>query len=122
MTTTDLTSQFAMWGTILTWVGVVLGVGTLVYAAALVVAGIRNRRKGHPQQAHDRFNGASFAAAMGGGVLAVVGLLNGIPSILRAALSIDSQTAGAINATVTAVSLAVIAVCAVLIVRRRGKR
>ena len=59
---------------------------------------------------------------MGGGLLAVVGILHGIPTILRAVLTIDSQTAGAINATVTAVSLAVIAVCSVLIVRRSWHR
>ena len=73
-------------------------------------------------RADERPRSASFAAATGGGLLAVVSFLNGVPTILRAVLSIDSQTAGAINATVTAVSLAVIAVCAVVIVRRTRQR
>jgi Mn2+/Fe2+ NRAMP family transporter len=113
---------FAMWGTILTWVGVVLGVGSFVFAATLVALGTRGRRMGHPQQADDRFRGASIAPAMGAGVLATVGFLNGIPSTLRAVLSIDSETADAINASITAVSLAVIAVCAALILRRTQRR
>lgn len=122
MSAADLAAPFAMWGTILTWVAVVLGVGTLVYALVLALSGLRSRRRGAPQRAEDRARGASFAAAMGGALLAVVGILHGIPTILRAVLSIDSQTAGAINATVTAVSLAVIAVCSVLIVRRSRHR
>jgi len=109
-------------GTILTWVGVGVGVGTLVYALVLAFSGLRSRRRGAAQRAEDKFGGASVAAAMGGGLLAVVGILHGIPTVLRAVLSIDSQTAGAINATITAVSLAVVAVCAVLIVLRSRDR
>lgn len=122
MTTADLAAPFAMWGTILSCAGVVLGLGTLVYAIVLAVIGLRDRRRREPGRADERLRSASFAAATGGGLLAVVGFLNGVPTILRAVLSIDSQTAGAINATVTAVSLAVIAVCAVVIVRRTRQR
>ncbi|WP_420367163.1 hypothetical protein [Curtobacterium sp. L1-20] len=111
-------AMWAMWGTILSCAGLVLGVGTLVYAIVLAALGFRDRRRDNLRSADDRLRGASVAAAMGGGLLAAVGLLNGIPTILRAALSIDSETAGAINASITAVSLAVIAVCSVLIVRR----
>lgn len=122
MTTADLAAPFAMWVTILSCAGIVLGLGTLVYAIVLAVVGLRDRRRREPGRADERLRGASFVAAMGGGLLAVVGFLNGVPTILRAVLTIDSQTAGAINATVTAVSLAVIAVCAVVILRRTGQR
>ncbi|MBT1631478.1 hypothetical protein [Curtobacterium flaccumfaciens] len=43
------------------------------------------------------------------------------PRILRAVVSLDSRTAGAINASVTAVSLVVIAVRSVLILSRRHR-
>jgi hypothetical protein len=122
MTITDLAAPLAVWGTILSWAGVVLGLGTLVYGVVLAFTGLRSRRRDDLQRADDRFRGASFSAAMGSGVLTLVGILNGVPTILRALVSIDSAAAGAINATVTAVSLLVIAVCSVLISRHTRRQ
>ncbi|MDD1386904.1 hypothetical protein [Curtobacterium poinsettiae] len=114
---TTIGEPFATWMTMVTWFLIVLSIG--IIACLLVLVILRVRVRARSVKASDGTEGrdrrASVAQLIGGVLVMVVGLLNGIPMVLRESAPIDSAIG-------TPVSLILIVVALILLVERPRSR
>lgn len=115
----DPFSQLAEWWPILRVVAYVVTFGLLLIGFGLVAFSMIGAGRIDPDTTTRRMRRAIGPMATGG-VLALV--VFGIPAIVEVLPRVSPAAAGTINATITVVSLAVIAVCSVLLVRRSSRR
>lgn len=119
MTALDPFAQLAEWWPILRAVAYVVTNGMLLVGLGLVAFSMVGAGRIDPGTTTRRMRRAVGPMGMAG-VLAII--VFGIPAIVEALPRVSPAVAGTINATITAVSLAVIAVCSVLFVRRSTRR
>lgn len=119
MTALNPFEQLAAWWPTIQAVAFVAVLVLVLTGAGLVAFSMVGAGRIDPDTTTRRMRRA-IGPMVGGGVLAVV--VFGIPAIVEVLPRISSATAGMINATITAVSLAVIAVGSVVVIRRGWRR
>ncbi|MCE0459725.1 MULTISPECIES: hypothetical protein [Curtobacterium] len=112
---TTIGEPFATWMTMVTWFLIVLSIGIIACLLVLVILRVRARSVKASDGTEGRDRRASVAQLIGGVLVMVVGLLNGIPMVLRESAPIDSAIG-------TPVSLILIVVALILLVERPRSR
>jgi len=112
---TTIGEPFATWMTMVTWFLIVLSIGIIACLLVLVILRVRARSVKASDGTEGRDRRASVAQLIGGVLVMVVGLLNGIPMVLRESTPIDSAIG-------TPVSLILIVVALILLVERPRSR